>query len=222
MNRRELMLFVVRRRDGGLEYSFRRGTLDGLLEGLHERREGVVDFDVIYPNDLADFRKSPSLGLTLLEAPVVFLHCPDEGEGESARFPVPADEAGRIFDYVIVRSRYRFRPLSAPHRGVVTVFELLRNAMRAQAKACADKAGRVREEMNYFSDEFDFAGSTVYEGVCSLVGFDVPGLDGVSVFDPSPADEQSLRVMSREAMESACAMVREVDERRKAYGRWGW
>ena len=136
--------------------------------------------------------------------------------------PVPANEAGRVFGYVIVRSRYRFRPLSAPHRGVVTVFELLRNATRAQAKACADKAGRVREEMNYFSDEFDFSGSTVYEGVCSLVGFDVPGLDGVSVFDPSPADEQSLRVMSREAMESACAMVREVDERRKAYGRWGW
>ena len=62
----------------------------------------------------------------------------------------------------------------------------------------------------------------VYEGVCSLVGFDVPDLDGLSVFDPSPADEQSLKVMSREEMESACAMVREVDERRKAYGRWGW
>ena len=209
----ELMLFVVRRRDGGLEYSFRRGVLDGLLEGLQKQREGVVDFDVIYPDDFAGLRKSPTLGFTLLEIPVASLPCPDEGEGESARFPVPANEAGRVFDYVIVRSRYRFRPLSAPHGGVVTVFELLRNATRAQAKACADKAGRVREEMNYFSDEFDFSGSTVYEGVCSLVGFDVPGLDGVSVFDPSPADEQSLRVMSREAMESACAMVREGDQR---------
>ena len=27
----DLMLFVVRRRDEGLEYSFRKGTLDGLL-----------------------------------------------------------------------------------------------------------------------------------------------------------------------------------------------
>ena len=218
----ELMLFVVRRRDGGLEYSFRRGTLDGLLEGLQKQREGVVDFDVIYPEDFAGLRKSPTLGFTLLEIPVASLPCPDEGEGDRVQPSVPADAAGRVFGYVIVRSRYRFRPLSAPHRGVVTVFELLRNATRAQAKACADKAGRVREEMNYFSDEFDFAGSTVYEGVCSLVGFDVPGLDGVSVFDPSPADEQSLKVMPREEMESACAMVREVDERRKAYGRWGW
>lgn len=209
----ELMLFVVRRRDGGLEYSFRRGALDGLLEGLQKQREGVVDFDVIYPDDFAGLRKSPTLGFTLLEIPVASLPCPDEGEGERVQPSVPANEAGRVFDYVIVRSRYRFRPLSAPSRGVVTVFELQRNATRAQAKACADKAGRVREEMNYFSDEFDFAGSTVYEGVCSLVGFDVPGLDGVSVFDPSPADEQSLKVMSREEMESACAMVREGDQR---------
>lgn len=209
----ELMLFVVRRRDGGLEYSFRRGALDGLLEGLQKQREGVVDFDVIYPDDFAGLRKSPTLGFTLLEIPVASLPCPDEGEGDRDQPSVPADEAGRVFDYVIVRSRYRFHPLSAPHRGVVTVFELLRNATRAQAKARADKAGRVREEMNYFSDEFDFSGSTVYEGVCSLVGFDVPGLDGVSVFDPSPADEQSLKVMSKEEMESACAMVREGDQR---------
>ena len=211
----ELMLFVVRRRDGGLEYSFRRGALDGLLEGLQKQREGVVDFDMIYPDDFAGLRKSPTLGFTLLEIPVASLPCPDEGEGDRVQPSVPANEAGRVFGYVIVRSRYRFRPLSAPHRGVVTVFELLCNATQAQAKACADEAGRVREEMNYFSDEFDFEGTTVYDGVCSLVGFDAPDLDGVSVLDSSSADGQVLMIMSKRELKTACTLVRQVDERRR-------
>lgn len=210
----DVMLFVVRRRDEGLEYSFRKGTLDGLLESVHDQKGRVVDFDVIYPDDFASLRESPTLGITLLEVPVVFLFCQDEDEGE--RFlPTPTTGTGQVFGHVIVRSQYRFRSLKAPHRGVVTVFELLCNATQAQAKACADEAGRVREEMNYFSDEFDFEGTTVYDGVCSLVGFDAPKLDGVSVLDSSSADRQALMIMSKRALKTACALVRQVDERRR-------
>lgn len=212
----DVMLFVVRRRDEGLEYSFRKGTLDGLLESVHDQKGRVVDFDVIYPDDFARLRESPTLGITLLEVPVAFLFCQGKSEEASALPVLSANETGRVFDYVIVRSQYRYRPIDAPHRGVVTVFELLRNATRTQAKSVADAGGRVKEEMNYFSDDFDFAGTTVYEGVCSMVGFDALDLDGISVLDSSFVDEQVLLVMSQKELESALAIVRQVDERRRS------
>jgi len=218
MGSHELMAFIIRRRGDGLEYSFKRGSLDVLLRIIREKCTGIVDFDIIYPEDFARLGEYPAIGITLLEMPVVFLSCKHENENDV----LPAmtlNEDSRVFDYVVARSQYRFRPTNIPPSGLVTVFELFRNVTRAQAKAAAIETGRVREGMNYFSDEFDFAGVTAYDGVRSIVGFDALELDGISILDSSPIDKLLLKTLSKTDMEEVCATVFQVDERRKSFAK---
>lgn len=212
------MAFIISRHGDGLVYSFRRGLLDDLLNTIREKYIGVVDFDIIYPEDFTRLGECPSLGITLLEMPVFFACCQDKSEEEIFSLTT-LNEDNQVYDYVIARSQYRFRPINAPRNGVVTVFELFCNVTRAQARASAIETGRVREEMNYFSDEFDFAGVTVYDGVDSLVGFDASELDGVSVFDTSPTDKLLLKTLSKMDQQEVCAMIRQVDKRRKSFAK---
>ena len=208
----------------GIEYLFLGGeNLDDALRRLYSYRRRLIDFNILYADEIVSLQDKPSAELTLAEMPMMI--SVDElltAEKSDARL----GDSKRVFAYVIGRLRFRFMPndASCGWIGVIDVVLLESCAHIAAARKSFMATAKTIVDMNYFSDDYAVPGETVFHEEVSLLGITDLFKSGMTVTDGAQ-DKDSIfnTCMSESMFRKACEQARDCEQKRMSMGiegRW--
>ena len=219
---KNVLFAVLKGVRNGIEYKFLCGkNLDDALRKLYSYRSRVIDFNVLYANEIGCLQCKPTVGLTLIEMPTMI--SADElltEEKPDVRF----DGSRAIFDYVIGRLRFRFMPKdeSCGWIGVIDVILLDACVRIADARRSFRADAETIVDMNYFSDDYAVPGETVFHEEVSFLGITDSLESGVTVTDRAQ-DKNSIfnTCMSEVMLRKACQRTRNCERQRMSMGTEG-
>ena len=199
----------------------RNRRIDDALDNLRHHKGRVVDFNVVYAEELALFEDNPSAGLVLAEMPRMI----------SAQYPLPhrvldlcLDKSDATYTYVIGRLRFLFLPqaTSCNYIGVTDIVVLESDVTIFTARCRFQKLVKLIEDNNYVSDDYDFAGKTVFYEVVSVFGFNDSLLHDLIVKKDLMQDPNSVfnECMTDEEFARACKETCECERNRKVMEEW--